>query len=123
MSDVGKSGCFCPTCGQVRPQIRDAAVLAIEALGRVPRQERQLALHLARHLSHWCSNERIVEVLYGDQHDGGPERASENVWVLTSRLRKRMSGSRLRIETSRYMGYRLVFDGTRRAATRARVAV
>lgn len=70
-------------------------------------------LYILSALYRWdglVTNSRLIDVLYGDDPDGGPETADVVVKVVVSRIRKKIkkAGLHWTIETFAAQGYRLV---------------
>jgi DNA-binding response OmpR family regulator len=96
----------CPCCGQ---QV-DAPNLSImiEAYKLQP-IEAKILTAVWRGNGHAVSTERILDVMYSDDRHGGPSSPHSLFKSYLSRLRARLAGSGVGIETVGYRGgYRLV---------------
>lgn len=65
---------------------------------RLTPTERRLADLLRRSIGSWVPVERIVFALWGDDPNGGPVNAAQNVTVHVARLRRKLRGTGLAIE-------------------------
>lgn len=76
----------CPCCGQPTPAQLDP----IKALAYIPmtNQERQLALVLAENLERYVSRALVIDALWGDDPDGGPNNIDNHISVLLWKLRR-----------------------------------
>lgn len=78
-------------------------------------QQLKLCRALLRHPDHWKRYEYLIDVVWGDDPDGGPENPSNGLRVMVFNLRKRLAakgvvGEGEIVETSWGMGYRLAPD-------------
>lgn len=89
----------CPCCEQALPESADLLAVASRA-GLSPTQGQIMAL-LARSPGVWVSTRRILETVYGDRADGGPDYASTCVRVQISLMRKKLAPYGLAIESGR----------------------
>jgi DNA-binding response OmpR family regulator len=94
----------CPNCGFRHGEHGFGEGLSCLAL---PRYERIVLTRLIAARGGWVSNAQLVDAIYGDHPDGGPETAPRMVWCHTSKLNKKVKRIGWRIDTARFIGYRL----------------
>jgi DNA-binding response OmpR family regulator len=99
----GMSALLCPCCGQlVTEAVRDPkVVLDIVHLSPI---ERRIAEALARRLGHWWLTDDLVNAVYADDANGGPEHARQVVDVGVWRLKRQLADTPLLIEGIRGRG-------------------
>lgn len=95
----------CPNCG-----FRQSSDGYGSDLGdlQLPASERAVLSRLIEARGAWVSMENMIDTLYGDRADGGPDRANKTVQCHISKLRKRMSDTPWKVTNERFLGYRLV---------------
>jgi DNA-binding response OmpR family regulator len=100
----------CSICGHTfsekTGQFPDAHELGL------PRRERQVLELLVRSTGRPTFMSKIVEELYGDDPDGGPENAEGCAQTHISKLRRKLRPHGWLIDSRRFDGYRLVRDPT-----------
>lgn len=82
---------------------------ATDALAEVefPRRRRQLIDALLRAGRSYVAKSRLINEVYGDEYDGGPEDAEACIHTHLSRLRDQIRPLGFTITNSRHLGYRL----------------
>lgn len=96
---------ICPNCGY-RHSGRDYAAELIDV--PMPKREREVILRLSQAQGRIVPMHQIVDFLYGDEEDGGPEDARNCAQVHITKVRRKISPLGWVIEAERYRGYRLV---------------
>lgn len=90
----------CPCCGQ--PMADAADPRAVLATLKLSPMQLRVCNHLARHFGKWRTWDQIVEAIYADDPNGGPEDGRVVLDQFIFRARKRLVGSGLAIES--YLG-------------------
>jgi DNA-binding winged helix-turn-helix (wHTH) protein len=103
-------GELCPVCGQALPDTMRARALSIIECLRVQPQARMIGEMLADKMPLFVSCDALVELLWGDDPNGGPITAEAAVKVRISHLRRALIGSALRIDTMYRRGWRMVLE-------------
>jgi DNA-binding response OmpR family regulator len=99
----------CPCCGQPVETVRNpATVLALLPLSP---QRRRLLDKLANRFGQFVTRQDLVNAIYADDVNGGPETADNHVSVMVHQLRKLMRDTPLLIDANvgGHGGYRLVW--------------
>lgn len=78
----------------------------------LPRRMRLVFEALFRAKGQFVNYDRLADMVYADDIDGGPLFARENCYTYVCKLRKRLAGIGMTIVTSRFDGCRLVYTGT-----------
>lgn len=78
----------------------------------LPRRERQILNLLLRAKGRSVFSVKLVDELYGDDPDGGPDNAEGCVQSHISKLRRKLRPRGWLIDSRRFDGYRLVRDPT-----------
>lgn len=107
----------CPCCGQLSESAppffvdEDNSAILVDgkSIGLSPLQVKLLAI-MARKYPHTATKAGILEVLYGDDPNGGPEYADRIVLIYIHTIRKKLKGTSLSIETIWGVGYKFVYD-------------
>lgn len=79
--------CLCPTCGHETIQRAPIEGLTSAPLGRV---ERRIVEALARAYPGHISSDRLIDIIYGDKADGGPDNPRVIISVTMIRLRRKL---------------------------------
>lgn len=87
----------CPCCGHPLNVARDPSAHA-EKL-RLSSYEQALFRRLAKSFGQWVYTETLIDTIYGDDSDGGPEAAASAVAGILKGLRKKLRASDLWVET------------------------
>lgn len=96
---------ICPNCGFKH----ETGPYATELLQiRMPNLERRVLVRLIKARGAMVTREQMVDALYGDRHDGGPDLAEFTLQSHVSKLKKKLAGSAWTIQSRRFEGYRLV---------------
>jgi DNA-binding response OmpR family regulator len=91
------SALICPCCSQVvTSAVRDPSIVL--ALVHLSPLERKIAGALARRFGRWWSPNDLVDAVYADDVDGGPETARTAIAVHIATLRRRLARTPLTIE-------------------------
>lgn len=77
----------------------------------LPRRMRLVFEALFRANGKFVNYDRLADMVYADDIDGGPLGARENCYTHVCKLRKRLAGIWMTIATSRFDGCRLVHTG------------
>lgn len=101
---------ICPHCGEKLQANRLSELLeTLKPTG----QELRVLSEMERRFGHPVSKERLIEILYSDHRDGGPEHAEDTVRQFLYRIRKKLrenSTLNLSIATVYGHGYALQHD-------------
>jgi DNA-binding response OmpR family regulator len=95
----------CPNCGYQRADIDYAPELM--ALRMAP-QARDIILRLCQAQGGWVSSPTLVDLLWGDDSEGGPYDPSMGIRVFVYRLRRIIASQGWGIEWRAGLGYRLI---------------
>jgi len=108
----------CPCCG--RPVVTPMAMTSLGAAIQLSNHERRIFNRLARSPGAWVSPAQLVDAVFSDEEDGGPERAVSSVSSAVKTLRRKLATTGLKIETSFGRGNgerRLVSSGVKQTLT------
>lgn len=75
---------------------------------QLPRRMRVVFEALFRAKGQFVNYDRLTDIVYADDIDGGPLWARENCYTYVCKLRKRLAAAGMTIVTSRFDGCRLV---------------
>lgn len=78
---------------------------------RFGRSEMRIIAMMRRHPGRYVSRGELIEFLFGDDPDGGPEWVSHGIAVRMHRIRARLKGAPIAVESCKGKGYRLVVIG------------
>lgn len=81
-----------------------------QAIGLTPFYTK-FATVLASKYPYTATRTFIIDSLYGDDPNGGPDGADNLVSIYASYVRRKLQGTSLRIETVWGVGYKFVFEG------------
>jgi DNA-binding response OmpR family regulator len=96
---------ICPNCGfKHATEPYGEELLDI----RMPNLERRALVRLIKARGAMVTREQMVDALYGDHSDGGPDLAEFTLQSHVSKLKKKLAGSAWAIQSRRFEGYRLV---------------
>jgi len=95
----------CPNCGYRHSEEPYAEELASI---RLPNLQHNILLRSRQARGAMVSNEHIVDFLYGDRPDGGPNTAKYCVESSITWIRKKIKPFGWEIRSERFVGYRLV---------------
>lgn len=95
----------CPNCGWQHIGKHYAA--EIDDI-RMPRREADVVLRLRQAAGALVSKGQLIDFIYGDRIDGGPDTADKIVETHISRARNKIEQAGWTIEVERFRGYRLV---------------
>lgn len=108
-------GVECPCC---RQSVAVPTLEAVLAAYNVPPFQARLLEAVWRGKGRPVQSSRLIDAIYADDPDGGPSDvlAAKNLKVALCRLRSRLKGSGILIETVGYrQGFRLVLSETKAA--------
>jgi DNA-binding response OmpR family regulator len=91
----------CPCCGGDMPE-RDPGAYG-EGL-RLSSYERRLFDRLVKSFGRWVRSPALIEAIYGDDPDGGPDNATMAVAGIMKGLRSKLKDSDLWVETANGRG-------------------
>lgn len=98
----------CSLCG------RPILVLDPNAM-TIQRRQKQVLEMLLRSPGRFVAKSRIIDAIYGDDPDGGPDDAEGSVQAHISKLRRLLKPLGYSIESARFDGYRLQRTQERKA--------
>ncbi len=101
----------CPCCGHAVDRPDFATFLLTLNLGP---NEFRMVCRLARCFGRWLAKEVLIDFIWADDIDGGPEYARQAVSVMRIKINEKLIASDFVIEGRRWQGWRLTW--------RARVA-
>lgn len=94
----------CPNCGYHHTGEDFAS--EVENV-RLPRVEYDVILRLRQAAGAIVTNAQLVDFVYGDRPDGGPEAAEKCIQSHVCKARKRISAVGWTVTAERFRGYRL----------------
>lgn len=103
----------CPHCGAQFARPTPAQIVA--AL-KIDRQMRQIAEFLAMRFGTFVSRDRLCDLIYAEDPDGGPLNADSTVSVRICGLRRCLKRTALQIETEYKTGWRMTWRATEAGA-------
>jgi DNA-binding response OmpR family regulator len=95
----------CPNCGYSHTGRTYAP--EIEAV-RMPRRQADVILRLRQAAGGVVTNAQLIDFVYGDQPDGGPESASFCIQSYICKARPKIQAVGWTVTVERHIGYRLV---------------
>lgn len=95
----------CPNCGY-RHANDDYAPELMKL--RIQNKHREILLRLSQAQGGWVTTESIINFLYGDDIDGGPQNARACAQIHISHTKREIVHHGWTIESERHRGYRLV---------------
>lgn len=101
---------LCSVCGHLISETSSEFPDAYEM--NLPRRERQILEVLVRSTGRPTFMSKIIDELYADDPDGGPENAEGCAQTHISKLRRKLRPHGWLIDSRRFDGYRLVRDPT-----------
>jgi DNA-binding response OmpR family regulator len=107
----------CPCCGQLSdsapPFFVDEDNNAVRVDGKTltlsPLQTK-LAAVMAKKYPHTATKVGIIELMYGDDPNGGPEYAESIIGIYVHAIRRKIKGTSLSIENIWGVGYKFVHE-------------
>jgi hypothetical protein len=96
----------CPCCGQ--PLREQAPTESLRFLG-LNQTQRRIVETLVRSFGEWIPTRRLVEAVYGDRPDGGPDGAENVISVAVATARPILAAIGLTIQGKHGAGRRVAF--------------
>jgi DNA-binding response OmpR family regulator len=99
----------CPNCGFHHT----GSTYAPEIDGvKLPRAEYDIILRLRQAAGAIVTNDNLVDFVYGDRLDGGPENAAQCIQTYVSKANRKIRPLGWSVVAERFRGYRLVREST-----------
>lgn len=86
----------CPCCGQLLQGEVEKAVLSLRR--PLSKGQERILMYLARYCGRWVYTDALIDAVYWDDPEGGPDNARNVMSVQVWWLRKKLSGTGLEIE-------------------------
>lgn len=107
---------ICPCCGQTTDFPDPAKLVAALPMGGV---KRRMMNALLQHFGCFVNRDRLADLVYGDQLDGGPDNPGNVFSILKGQLNIQLAAVSLNIEGRFASGYRLTWLAQARAGASA----